>query len=317
MLLNSSELSRYHILIHWEQDWEQNHFVVIDENSVNGVLVNSQCQTRCQLANGDNLQIGPYMITLQFGINNVIPIPNNPSIIQFNPNTNLPDHSLSPVHPVPPLGSNFPPAAFQDVKVNLQAIHTTGLPVDECDYLAVGVGLDSFIWVDLLRISGVKAEKIIAVGSEPETYAHYKRWCLNSEIHLHERLCSNSDYCPDTIWGWPSYALRESWHDLTKGKINSVFKYLWQVFKEPTFAETYTPRTGNVFDSIDRETDRIAWNQIYRYGRVRSIRKTEDRRYCVAYSRSPGNYAFLVCRYLHLATGYPAIQFLPDLQAYR
>ncbi|MFM6040776.1 MAG: hypothetical protein ACKPBC_25025, partial [Sphaerospermopsis kisseleviana] len=181
----------------------------------------------------------------------------------------------------------------------------------------VGAGLGSFIWVDLLRISGVKSEKIIAVGLESKPYARYQRLCLNSQIPLHERLRSNSDSCPDNIWGWPSYALRESWHDLTKGQINSAFQYLWQVFNEPTFAETYTPRAGNVFDSIDREAKRISWDKIYRYGRVRAIRKTEDGRYCVAYSRGPGNYAFLVCRYLHLATGYPAIQFLPDLQAYR
>ncbi len=115
---------------------------------------------------------------------------------------------------------------------------------------------------------------------------------------------SNSDSCPDNIWGWPSYALREAWHNLSKGQPNSTLKYLWQVFAEPTFAETYTPRAGNVFDSIDREVKRINWNQIYRYGRVRAIRKTDDGRYCVAYSRGPGDYAFLVSRYLHLATGY-------------
>lgn len=317
MLLNSNEVSRYHALIDWEQDWEQNNFVVIDQNSANGVFVNGQKQTRCQLANGDTLQIGPYIITVQFGLNTVIPTPNNPSTIQFNPNTNLPDPNISPVRPVTPLCSNFPPSEFEQNKVDLQAIHATGLPVDECDYLAVGAGLGSFIWVDLLRISGVKSEKIIAVGLESKPYARYQRLCLNSQIPLHERLRSNSDSCPDNIWGWPSYALRESWHDLTKGQINSAFKYLWQVFNEPTFAETYTPRAGNVFDSIDREAKRISWDKIYRYGRVRAIRKTEDGRYCVAYSRSPGNYAFLVCRYLHLATGYPAIQFLPDLQAYR
>ncbi|MEM7349021.1 MAG: hypothetical protein AAF485_32735, partial [Chloroflexota bacterium] len=39
--------------------------------------------------------------------------------------------------------------------------------------------------------------------------------------------------------------------------------------------------------------------------------------YCVAYSRGRGDHAFYVGRFLHLATGYPAIQFLPDLQAYR
>ncbi|MFN6478776.1 FHA domain-containing protein [Nostoc sp. DedQUE07] len=312
MLLNSNEVSRYHALI----DWEQDHLVVIDQGSVNGVYVNGQPQTRSVLVNGDTLQIGPYLIAVTFGASAAAPDTSPPSTIHFNANTNRPDPSL-PVQPLTPVASNFPPLAFQAQKVSVQALHATGLPVDESDYLAIGAGLGSFLWTDLLRISGVPADKIVALGLEAEPYARYKRLCLNSQIPLYERLRSNSDSCPDNIWGWPSYALREAWGDLAKGQMKSAFKYLWQVFAEPTFAETYTPRAGNVFDSIDRETKRIGWNQIYRYGRVRVIRKTDDGRYCVAYSRGPGNYAFLVSRYLHLATGYPAIQFLPDLQAYR
>ncbi|MEH2313948.1 MAG: FHA domain-containing protein [Nostoc sp.] len=313
MLLNSNEVSRYHALIEWEQD----HLVVIDQGSVNGVYVNGQPQTRSVLVNGDTLQIGPYVIMVTFAASASAPDTTPPSTIHFNAKTNLPDPSLPAVQPLRPLASNFPPLAFQSQKVAVQALHATGLPVDESDYLAIGAGLGSFFWADLLRISGVPADKIVALGLEAEPYARYKRLCLNSQIPLHERLRSNSDSCPDNIWGWPSYALREAWHDFTKGEMKSAFKYLWQVFAEPTFAETYTPRAGNVFDSIDREAKRIGWNQIYRYGRVRVIRKTDDGRYCVAYSRGPGNYAFLVTRYLHLATGYPAIQFLPDLQAYR
>ncbi|MBN3888898.1 MAG: FHA domain-containing protein [Nostoc sp. JL31] len=313
MLLNSNEVSRYHALI----DWEQDHLVVIDQGSVNGVYVNGQPQTRSVLVNGDTLQIGPYLIAVTFGASASAPDTSPPSTIHFNANTNRPDPSLPVVQPLTPVASNFPPLAFQAQKVSVQALHATGLPVDESDYLAIGAGLGSFLWADLLRISGVRADKIVALGLEAEPYARYKRLCLNSQIPLYERLRSNSDSCPDNIWGWPSYALREAWGDLAKGEIKSGFKYLWQVFAEPTFAETYTPRAGNVFDSIDRETKRIGWNQIYRYGRVRVIRKTDDGRYCVAYSRGPGNYAFLVSRYLHLATGYPAIQFLPDLQAYR
>jgi pSer/pThr/pTyr-binding forkhead associated (FHA) protein len=312
MLLNSNEVSRYHALI----DWEQNQLVAIDQGSVNGIFVNGQQQTRSVLTNGDVLQIGPYIMTVTFATNVSAQITSPPSTIQFNPNTNLPDPSLSPAQSTPSR-SNFPPSAFQAENVVVQALHATGLPVDESDYLAIGAGLGSFVWVDLLRISGVRPDKIVALGLEGEPYARYKRLCMNSQIPLHERLRSNSDSCPDNIWGWPSYALRESWYDFTQGKINSAFRYLWQVFAEPTFAETYTPRAGNVFDSIDREAKRIGWNQIYRYGRVRGIRKTDDGRYCVAYSRGPGNYAFLISRYLHLATGYPAIQFLPDLQAYR
>ncbi|BAY61333.1 FHA domain protein [Calothrix brevissima NIES-22] len=319
MLLNSEQVSRYHALI----DWEQNQLVITDQGSVNGVFINGQRQTRSVIANGDTVQIGPYQITVTFSVNapppvNALPpVTSPPSTIQFNPTTNIPDPSLPPAPVITPLGSNFPPPAFQAQHVVVQALHATGLPVDECDYLAVGAGLGSFIWTDLLRLSGVRADKIVALGLEAEPYARYKRLCLNSQIPLHERLRSNSDSCPDNIWGWPSYALREAWHDFRQGQLETAFRYLWQVFGEPTFIETYTPRAGNVFDSIDREARRIGWQQIYRYGRVRAIRKTEDGRYCVAYSRGPGNYAFLIARYLHLATGYPAIQFLPDLQAYR
>lgn len=314
MLLNSNEVSRYHALI----TWENNQFVVIDQGSINGVYVNGQLQPRGVLNNGDTLQIGPYIITVTTATQQVTPPATSPpSVISFNPHTNIPDPSLPVVNPVTPLSSNFPPPAFQAEQVVVQALHATGLPVNECDYLAVGGGLGSFIWSDLLRISGISADRIIALGLEPEPYARYKRLCLNSQIPLHERLRSNSDSCPDNIWGWPSYAWREAWHDFTQGKVNKSLHYLWQVFGEPTLVETYTPRAGNVFDSIDRETKRIGWNQIYRYGRVRAIRKTDDGRYCVAYSRGQGNHAFLVGRYLHLATGYPAIQFLPDLQAYR
>ncbi|WP_066424206.1 FHA domain-containing protein [Anabaena sp. 4-3] len=314
MLLNSSEVSRYHALI----IWENNQFEVIDQASANGVYVNGQRLPRSVINHGDRLQIGPYIMMVTLANHATPPATSNPpSLIQFNPNTNIPDPSLPPVRAVTPLGSNFPPPAFQAEQVAVQALHATGLPVDECDFLAVGGGLGSFIWSDLLRISGVRAEKIVALGLEPEPYARYKRLCLNSQIPLHERLRSNSDSCPDNIWGWPSYAWREAWHDFTKGKPNTALRYLWQVFAEPTFTETYTPRAGNVFDSIDREAKRIGWSQIYRYGRVRAIRKTDDGRYCVAYSRGQGNHAFFVSRYLHLATGYPAIQFLPDLQAYR
>ncbi|BDI14689.1 hypothetical protein ANSO36C_04910 [Nostoc cf. commune SO-36] len=55
MLLNSNEVSRYHALI----DWEQDHLVVIDQGSVNGVYVNGQPQTRSVLANGDTCKLAP------------------------------------------------------------------------------------------------------------------------------------------------------------------------------------------------------------------------------------------------------------------
>ncbi|MGK7891618.1 MAG: FHA domain-containing protein [Leptolyngbyaceae cyanobacterium] len=218
-------------------------------------------------------------------------------------------------------GLSFPPPGFLDAQqVNIGFLERSGLfqqTKDEVDYAGVGAGLGNYIWVDYLRISGVKAHQIVALGTQTKPYAKYKQLCLNSQIPLHERLRSNSDSCPDNIWGWPSYAVRESWHELWRGRFDRAVKMLWQVFAEPTLAETYTPRAGNVFDSIDREAKRIGWEDIYRYGSVRAIRKTTDGRYAIAYSRGGGDYGYLVAKYVHLATGYPGIRFLQHLQDYR
>ena len=317
--LNSSQVSRFHAVIAPEGD----SIVVIDTGSRNGTFVNGVRQTRCVLANGDMLQIGPYAIGISFAANSTKTQSVN-SHIFFNPKTNLPDPAIVSPRVSPPSQTGkgeFPPIAFlQASVVTMRSLQSARMPVEEIDLAAIGGGLGSFIWVDLLRICGVKTDRIAVLGMEKQPYARYLRLCLNSQIPLHERLRSNSDSCPDNIWGWPPYAVREAWHELLKGRLGVSLKLMWQVFAEPTFAETYTPRAGNVFDSIDREVARIGWNQMFRYGRVRGIRKTDDGRYAIAYSRSNAehrDHAFLIAKYVHLATGYPAIQFLPDLQAYR
>jgi pSer/pThr/pTyr-binding forkhead associated (FHA) protein len=313
IVLESGQVSRFHALVQVEGAG----LVVIDQNSSNGTLVNGIRQIRSFLSNGDTLQIGPYAITISLSVGEPTVFPSANSLILFHPETDLP----APLPPPSPVSaSEFPPVAFQAQQVSLQELMETHLPIQEFDYIAIGAGLGSFVWVDLLRLSGVPANQIVAIGMEPAPYARYKQLCQNSQIPLHERLRSNSDSCPDNIWGFPSYAFREAWHELGKGNLAIALKYLWQVFGEPTLAETYTPRAGNVFDSIDRETERIGWQQMFCYGRVRAIRQTDDGRYAIAYSRSTADrrdHAFLVGRYLHLATGYPAIQFLPDLQDYR
>lgn len=319
IVLNSAEVSRYHLLIRLES----NGLTVIDQNSGNGLFINGMRQSRSLVANGDTLQVGPYTITVTFvsGVAASLPAVYNSQIF-FNPDTGLPDPTQPLLPPIQPVASAFPPPAFQSQLVVVQDLHATGFPVDEVDYAAVGAGLGSFVWVDLLRLGGVRPAQICALGLEAQPYARYKQLCENSQIPLHERLRSNSDSCPDNIWGWPSYALREAWHEVLKGKLGAGLQLLWRVFGEPTFAETYTPRSGNVFASVDREAKRIGWEQMFQYGRVRAIRKTEDGRYAIALSRrregtQQSSYAFCVARYVHLATGYPAVQFLPDLQAYR
>jgi pSer/pThr/pTyr-binding forkhead associated (FHA) protein len=315
VVLESGQVSRFHALI--EQDGSA--LVVTDQKSANGVLVNGDRQTRSVLANGDVLQIGPYQISIVTG--SASPAPpsgSRGSTIIFHPETDLP--VPAPSQPVTPVGAIFPPLIFQEKEVPLRELTATGFPVQEYDYAALGAGLGSFIWVDFLRIGGVKANQIVALGIESKPYARYQRLCVNSQIPAHERLRSNSDSCPDNIWGWPSYALREAWHDFWRGRVHRSLKYLWQVFGEPTFAETYTPRSGNVFASIDREAKRIGWDKIYQYGRIRAIRKTDDGRYVIAYSRTSTTrreYGYIVAKHVHLATGYPGIQVLPDLQDYR
>jgi pSer/pThr/pTyr-binding forkhead associated (FHA) protein len=198
-----------------------------------------------------------------------------------------------------------------------QWCHQGGYSLIEKDYIALGGGLGSYIWVDLLRIWGVNANRIMAIGLQENPYTRYQQLCLNSQIPPYERLRSNSDSCPDNIWAFPSYAWREAWHNLTQGNMGKVIGYLWQVFSEPDLSETYTPKSQNVFDSIDRETKRINWEQIYQYGSIRAIRKTDQGRYAIAYSKGKGNYGFALGTYTHLALGYPGIRLLKDLAEYR
>jgi hypothetical protein len=75
-----------------------------------------------------------------------------------------------------------------------------------------------------------------------------------------------------------------------------------------------------VFAAIDREADRIGWSRIWRFGRVRAVRKSEEGRLVVIASVSDEqrrrHYA-ISAQFVHFAPGYPSLQFLPDLATYR
>ncbi|ANV85313.1 hypothetical protein AWQ21_13625 [Picosynechococcus sp. PCC 7003] len=309
LTLNSSQVSRYHALISLQAD----QLWIGDQNSSNGVFVNGQRQTQRSLQSGDVVRIGPYEISI------TTTAPNQPATLRRSSDSfiQVPEQQ----QPDPPSGSSpveaFPPAIFNEQYLRPQDLYATTLPVEEMDYVTVGAGLGSYIWADFLRVYGVQVQQIRALGLEAKPYGRYQRLCINSQIPAHERLRSNSDSCPDNLWGWPSYALREAYQDFLRGHFQAACRHLWQVFGEPTLIETYTPRSGNVFKSIDREAQRIGWPHIYRFGRVRAIRKTDDGRYAIAYSAGRGRHAFVIGRYVHLCTGYPVIQFLPDLQDYR
>ena len=344
-VLKSPQVSALHAVI--TDDDEQ---LFIEDRSTNGTRVNEQkiSSIPYPIVSGDVLRIKPYTLIVTILDREVInatevveasevveagstsiEIP-EPKIL-FNDDTVL----LSP-QAVRPLQENVPlPEVFSRDYISVDELKLKGLlnPEDEKDYIALGGGLGSFAWVDALRIYGVQQTQIAVLGrGEAKPYGRYQLLCRNSQIPDYERLRSGSDSCPDNIWAFPGYALREAWRDLLAGKISSGFSHLWKVFAEPALADTYTPRSGNVFAAIDREAKRIGWYsdryangyKMWREGYIRAIRKTLDERYVIAYydpnevarGRKP-RYRFLVGRYIHISTGYAAARFLPDLLAYR
>lgn len=313
VVLNSLEVSRYHALIAIEQD----RLVILDRDSSNGVIVNGQQQTHSDIEPGDTIQLGNYQLSIAIPSNpQPITTPASQSQIRFNAVTNRPDPRITtpPVLPV----NNFLDPIFGQQQIDPQAIHATGLPVEEVEYASVGGGLGSFIWVDLLRVGGVSTERIRVLGMEQKPYGRYQQLCLNAQIPPQERLRSPADACPDNLWGFPSYATLEAIRDIAKGKLRAGLGHLWQVFAEPNLATTYNPKSGDVITAIDREAMRISWSKMIRTASVQAIRKTTDGRYAIVYTRQqPDDYACTIARYVHIATGYPALQFLPDLQAYR
>ncbi len=313
MLLNSESVSRYHALI----TIEQGQLTIFDRDSGNGTIVNGVRQTQCAIAPGDTIEIGNYQIAIVMP-GNILPVtsPASQSQIRFNAITN----GLDPHLTRSALSQNQPvlPAIFSQAQIAPQDLHATGLPVTEVEYASIGGGLGSLIWVDLLRVGGVSADNIRVLGLDPKPAARYEQLCLNAQIHPHERLRSPSDACPDNLWGFPGYAALEAMEDLAKGRFWSGLGYLWQVFSEPNLATTYTPKSSRVITAIDREAARISWSTMLELANVRSIRQTTDDRYAVIYNPVGSNdLAVKIVRYLHIATGYPALQFLPDLKEYR
>src|SRR5262249_47268001 len=58
----------------------------------------------------------------------------------------------------------FPRSILKGPMVSAAGLHASGYPVGECEYLAVGGGLGSFVWVDHLRCYGVPASAIRVAG---------------------------------------------------------------------------------------------------------------------------------------------------------
>ena len=319
VVLPSRSVSSFHASIVWnETRWE------ISDRSKNGVLVNNKrIDGTCSLNNGDLIQIDTYQIRVH------LPQSTNTEATQTSflepeeatatisfDDTEITESFTAQI----PTQQSFLQQIDRAELISREQIYTSGIQVDETEYVALGGGMGSFTFVDTLRVSGIDADKIWVIGPDRKPYNRYQTLCLNSQIRPHNRLRSGSDSCPDNVWGWPGYALREAVRDSGRGRFGVALQHLWQVFAEPVLADTYTPRSQDVFKSVDREAKRIGWERMWRYGRIRCIRKTQEGGYAIVYScsdREKRDYRLLIAKYVHLATGYSAIRFLSSLQAYR
>ena len=189
-----------------------------------------------------------------------------------------------------------------------------GIPVFDVPFVSVGGGIGSFSMVDTLRIAGVTVDQIRVVSDLERPSQTYEYLAGNSQIRTDHRLRSDSSSVIDCIWGWPGYALREAWGKKTPS-------VAMQVFLEPVAADYYTPKAGQVYESINREAARISWSQMLTQGVVRHVRRRNHGDYFVLFTPPTGSastkrIAFRT-RFVHMAVGYPGVRFLDDLQQYR
>ncbi|HEX6777921.1 MAG TPA: FHA domain-containing protein [Ktedonobacterales bacterium] len=329
--LNSRSVSRQHAQIERTADGE---VVLTDRSSSNGTFLDGQRITRAALREGASFQIGPFVFSASFlspaqaaalqqpisrseGASAFTFSNQDEATVVFQNNAG----ALTPLTLPESAEEVFPPASFQQPFVTMQQLRGSRLPLTETTYLAIGGGMGSFAWVDHLRVAGVPAEQIICISPESKPNSRFTRLAQNSQIPLHERVRSHSEACPDNLWGFPSYGVWEIWRSLGKGKIGHALHVAWQLLGEPVVADTYAPCAGDVFASLDREASRIGWERMWRSGRARAIRKTDDGRYVVAFTQTnvplEQRHQLVIARYIHICVGYPGIQLLPDLQDYR
>jgi hypothetical protein len=193
-----------------------------------------------------------------------------------------------------------------------------GIPVVEVPFVTIGGGIGSFVTTDYLRIAGVPKEHIKVLGNNDVPWSTYEYLTRNSQIPRTERLRSDSASTPDNIWGFPSYAVREAL--AAKGLKDRLFP-LWNVATEPIFSNYYTPKAGQAFASMQKETARIGYFDCLVKGLVRMVRKRKGGGYFTILTPPQGTSltkrVAYRSRWVHIAVGYPGLKFLDDLQTYR
>ncbi|ULE32025.1 hypothetical protein [Mycobacterium sp. IDR2000157661] len=197
-------------------------------------------------------------------------------------------------------------------------VAAAGIPIVDVPFVTVGGGIGSFVTFDTLRIYGVPASAIAVLGPEAIPWASYEYLTRVSQIPRNERIRSDSSSTPDNIWGFPSYAVREAF---SAKSLSGFLTPLWGVLVEPIFANYYTPTAGQVFESLEREYNRVGYAQSVHLGDVRMTRRRNGGGYFTILTPPPGSsptkrVAFR-SMYVHIAIGYPGLQMLPELQEFR
>ena len=308
--LANSAVSRTHARLKVQDEV----ITIEDLGSKNGVFVNDEKVASADLRSGDEIHLGG--VTLQVLATSA----GEPAGTPLGGDVTV----VVDLDVPPPAESQGDTVVSDDLLrrpvISERDIAASGVEVLQREYAALGGGLGSFCWVDSLRNAGVSSEDIIVIGDEDHPYARYERLCQFSQIPPHERLRSNSESCPDNIWGFPGYAVREAWTELRRLNLRGTANALWRIFGEPVIAESYTPRSGDVFRSIEQEMQRIGWAQMVRPARISVIRKSEEGRLLVVMSESDRHrrrHVVVSARFVHLAVGYPAVRLLPDLAEFR
>lgn len=195
-----------------------------------------------------------------------------------------------------------------------EMVAEAGIPFSDVPMVTIGGGFGSFVLADHLRVAGMPTHHLRAVTPLSTPYEQYRYLARCSQIPDDTRLRSDSASCPDNLWGFPSYALREAWESKSLAPILGVAT-------EPIVADYFTPRAEQVYRTTAKEAYRIGWRDMTVAGRARMVRKRRSGGYFVLVTPKPGTAATartaLRARWVHLAVGYPGVKFLPDLQDYR
>ncbi len=199
-----------------------------------------------------------------------------------------------------------------------ELVSAAGIPIVDVPLVTFGGGIGSFVLADYLRIRGVPPDSIAVLTPLKTPWESYEYLTRVSQIPRTERLRSDSASTPDNIWGFPSYAVREA---LSAKSVSAFFRPLWQVLAEPIFDDYYTPRAGQAFESMEREMNRIRYQQMVRPGQVRMVRRRVGGGYFTVLTPPTGATATrriaFRSQFVHVAVGYAGLKFLPDLEEYR